>query len=236
MGQFVGCVEGMVQVCVVFNFLVVFGNVSFYNEINGVVILLILVVGGVGLILDMDKCVGFGCMIEGYILMVVGKMIGVMGVLIYLCVIEGCEEGGVLLVYFDFEKFNGNFVCGQICVGCISVCYDLFDGGLVCVVVDMVLVLGIGIKLVYDVDSDVLMYGFLFGEDQVCYLLVVKKDDVIVIIQDVKVENIDIQVVGLVGGIVVSVNGGYYFELDCLCVVWEGWLFELMELVVEVVE
>ena len=236
MGQFVGCVEGMAQACASLNFPVVSGNVSLYNETNGVAIPPTPAVGGVGLIQDMDKRAGFGGMCEGHILMVVGKTTGTMGASTYLRVIEDREDGGAPMIDLDREKANGNFVRGQIRAGRISACHDLSDGGLACAAADMALASKTGIKLAHDADSDVPMHGFLFGEDQARYLLAAKKDDAIAIIQDAKAEDIDIQVVGLAGGAAVSVNGAHHLELDRLRSAWEGWLPELMEPAAEAAE
>ena len=55
MGQFVGCIEGMGEACLALDYPVVSGNVSLYNETNGKGILPTPVIGGVGLIDDVDE-------------------------------------------------------------------------------------------------------------------------------------------------------------------------------------
>ena len=52
MGQFVGAIEGMAEACRALDFPVVSGNVSLYNETNGVAIPPTPAIGGVGLIPD----------------------------------------------------------------------------------------------------------------------------------------------------------------------------------------
>ena len=52
MGEFVGAVEGMAEACAALDFPVVSGNVSLYNETNGVAIPPTPAIGGVGLIAD----------------------------------------------------------------------------------------------------------------------------------------------------------------------------------------
>ena len=55
MGEFVSAVEGMAEACRALDFPVVSGNVSLYNETNGVAIPPTPAIGGVGLILDIAK-------------------------------------------------------------------------------------------------------------------------------------------------------------------------------------
>ena len=50
MGEFVGAVEGMAEACTALSFPVVSGNVSLYNETNGVAIPPTPAIGGIGLI------------------------------------------------------------------------------------------------------------------------------------------------------------------------------------------
>ena len=52
MGQFVGAVKGMGEACRVLDYPVVSGNVSLYNETNGVGIPPTPAIGGVGLVPD----------------------------------------------------------------------------------------------------------------------------------------------------------------------------------------
>ncbi|MEC8700532.1 MAG: phosphoribosylformylglycinamidine synthase subunit PurL, partial [Pseudomonadota bacterium] len=60
MGQFVGCVKGIGAAARALEFPVISGNVSLYNETNGEAILPTPVIGGVGLIEDIDATVGIG--------------------------------------------------------------------------------------------------------------------------------------------------------------------------------
>ena len=52
MGEFAGAVEGMAEACTALDFPVVSGNVSLYNETNGVAIPPTPAIGGIGLIPD----------------------------------------------------------------------------------------------------------------------------------------------------------------------------------------
>ena len=55
MGQFVGAIQGMKEACEVLKYPVVSGNVSLYNETNGVAIPPTPAIGGVGLVPDLAR-------------------------------------------------------------------------------------------------------------------------------------------------------------------------------------
>ena len=235
MGQFVGCIEGMAEACDKLAFPVVSGNVSLYNETNGVAIPPTPAIGGVGLIPDMDKRAHFGGMTEGDILLLVGETLGAMGASVYLKVVEGREDGGAPLVDLDAEKANGDFVRGQIRAGRLTACHDISDGGLACAAADMAMASSCGIKLAHE-GSNPPMHGFLFGEDQARYLIAAAKEDAIAILQDAKADDIPVQVVGLAGGTAITVNGAHPLEIDRLRAAWEGWMPALMDPLAEAAE
>ena len=235
MGQFVGCIDGMAMACATLGFPVVSGNVSLYNETNGVAIPPTPAIGGVGLIPDLDKRAGFGGMKEGDILLVVGETSGAMGASVYLKVIEEREDGDAPHVDLDAEKANGDFVRGQIRSGRLTACHDISDGGLACAAADMALASDCGIKLAHEGKAPP-MHGFLFGEDQSRYLIAAEKENAIAILQDAKADEIPVQVVGLAGGTAITVNGAHPLELDRLRAAWDGWMPGLMDQLVEAAE
>jgi phosphoribosylformylglycinamidine synthase II len=235
MGQFVGCIDGMAMACATLGFPVVSGNVSLYNETNGVAIPPTPAIGGVGLIPDLDKRAGFGGMKEGDILLVVGETSGAMGASVYLKVVEGREDGDAPHVDLNAEKANGDFVRGQIRSGRLTACHDISDGGLACAAADMALASDCGIKLAHEGKAPP-MHGFLFGEDQSRYLIAAEKEDAIAILQDAKADEIPVQVVGLAGGTAITVNGAHPLELDRLRAAWDGWMPGLMDQLVEAAE
>ncbi len=64
MGQFVGSVEGMKEACLALKYPVVSGNVSLYNETNGIGIPPTPAIGGVGLIPDWSKTVDIAAQVR----------------------------------------------------------------------------------------------------------------------------------------------------------------------------
>ena len=57
MGEFIGCIEGMKEACEFLNFPVVSGNVSFYNETKAKSINPTPVIGGIGIISNLEKVI-----------------------------------------------------------------------------------------------------------------------------------------------------------------------------------
>ena len=226
MGQFVGCVEGMAEACDVLSFPVVSGNVSLYNETNGVAIPPTPAVGAVGLIPDMSKRMGYGDMRAGQVLVMIGETKGALGASLYLREIENREDGAPPPVDLAVEKRNGDFVRDQIREGRVAACHDVSDGGLACAAAEMALASRIGVKLAHEGPTP--MHGFLFGEDQARYLIAAEKEDAFALLEAAKAAGVPVQVIGLAGGDAVTVNGAHALDLIRLRMGWEGWMPRLM--------
>lgn len=198
MGQLVGVIKGIGEVCVVLDFLIVLGNVLFYNEMDGKGILFIFIIGGVGLIVNLDDLI-VGLFLDGDVVLVIGMIEGYLGQFVLVVEVFGIEVGDVLYVDLVVECKNGEFLC----VNCklFSLVSDLLDGGFVLVVFEMVEVVGIGVML------DSVDIGQFFGEDQVCYLVVCLVINVEVLQQVVVEDGVVVLVVGCFGGVLVSMGG-----------------------------
>jgi phosphoribosylformylglycinamidine synthase len=93
MGQFVGAVQGMKEACEVLKYPVVSGNVSLYNETNGVAIPPTPAIGGVGLVPDLSHRADIALKTEGDLLVVIGRENGHLGQSIYQLTVTGKVEG-----------------------------------------------------------------------------------------------------------------------------------------------
>src|SRR5580765_9078793 len=89
MGQFVGAIAGMKEACEVLKYPVVSGNVSLYNETNGIAIPPTPAIGGVGLIPDIGKMASIGLKAAGDLLIAVGREAGHLGQSLYQLLITG---------------------------------------------------------------------------------------------------------------------------------------------------
>src|SRR6202012_751336 len=145
MGQIVRAIEGMAEACRALDFPVVSGNVSLYNETNGVAIPPTPTVGGVGLIPDYDRRAGFSGLQPSDRILLVGETRGELGASLYLRELFGREDGAPPPVDLALEKKNGDFVRGLIRSGQVKVVHDLSDGGLICAAAEMALASGVGV-------------------------------------------------------------------------------------------
>ena len=227
MGQFVGCVEGMAEACKALDFPVVSGNVSLYNETDGVAIPPTPAVGAVGLIPDMSQRMGYGGLKDGQVLLLVGETRGELGASLYLREIEGQEKGASPRVDLAVEKRNGDFVRSAIRAGKVSAVHDLSDGGLACAAADMAMAAGVGVKLAYT--GALPVFAWMFGEDQGRYLIAADATNAEALRADAKAADVPMDVVGLAGGRFISINGGHAVDLIRLKQAHEGFMPALMD-------
>ena len=221
MGQIAGAVTGMGTACRALDFPVVSGNVSLYNETSGEAILPTPVIGGLGLIEDLDATATVAIPREGLDLVLVGETKGWLGSSIYLQVIEDRNEGAPPPVDLTSEKRNGDFVRGLIQAGRVAACHDLSDGGLAVAAAEMAIAGGIGAKMAEAPDG-LPLHGWLFGEDQARYLVAV--EDGAAIVAEAQAAGISAMVVGQTGGDALTVGDTHTISIDELRRSHEEWL------------
>ncbi|MEM1036358.1 MAG: phosphoribosylformylglycinamidine synthase subunit PurL [Pseudomonadota bacterium] len=182
MGQIVKAIEGMAEACKTLDFPVVSGNVSLYNETDGVGIPPTPVVGGVGLIEDVDKISTLKGAQPGDVLILIGKTKGHLGASLYareMLGLDGEEAGPPPPVDLETEKRNADFIQTLVHSGLINAVHDVSDGGIACAAAEMALAskitVGINIedeKFGWSLEElDVSSTEFLFGETTGRYLI-----------------------------------------------------------------
>ena len=195
MGQIVRATDGMAEACRELDFPVVSGNVSLYNETNGVAIPPTPTVGAVGLLPNYDVVTGFGGAAEGDALVLIGETKGSLGASIYLREVLNREDGAPPPVDLKLERKTGDFVRGLIEAGELTVVHDLSDGGLVGAAADIALASDVGMEL----DAgEAVAHGFYFGEDQARYLVAVPNAEEL--LAKAKAAGLTAAIVGKVGG------------------------------------
>ena len=223
MGQLVGCLQGIGEACRALDFPVVSGNVSLYNETNGVGILPTPTIGGVGVLDDVARHASLALKREGDVLILVGAAEGWLGQSIYLSVIEGREEGAPPPVDLSEERRNGDFVRGLILSGAADTVHDLSDGGLAVALAEMAIAGGIGGALP-EVPEGMPAHAWLFGEDQGRYLLAVEAEAAPDILYAASAQGIDAAAVGVTGSDRLTLPGGETISVSDLKAAHEGWL------------
>jgi phosphoribosylformylglycinamidine (FGAM) synthase-like enzyme/stress-induced morphogen len=169
MAQFVQAIEGMAEACEALGYPVVSGNVSLYNETNGVAIPPTPAIGGVGVIDDVTRAARVGGAIAGDELIAVGITRGHLGQSLYLRALFGIEAGAPPHVDLEAERRNGETIRKLIAEGLVTACHDVSDGGLLVAAAEMALASGEGLDLKTPVKARRAAYWF--GEDQGRYLV-----------------------------------------------------------------
>ena len=144
MGYIVKAIEGMALACGELDFPVVSGNVSLYNETDGISIPPTPVVGGVGLIDNQRQIATVSGARGGDVLLMVGDPAVHLNATLYLREIAGLEAGPPPPVDLAGEVRRGGFVRAAIQAGLITASHDVSDGGLACAAADMALSSGVG--------------------------------------------------------------------------------------------
>jgi phosphoribosylformylglycinamidine synthase subunit PurL len=221
MGQLVGAVEGMRAACLALDYPVVSGNVSLYNETDGKAVWPAPVVGGVGLIADAAQSVDPALKRDGDTLILLGDTRGHLGASLYLSVIEGREAGPPPAVDLAAERRNGDFVRGAIAAGHVAACHDVADGGLLVAVAEMAIAGDRGVTLA-PMPPDLPPAAWLFGEDQGRYLIATDAPEAL--LAAAHATAVPARVVGVAGGVALTLPGAGAISIDVLKAANEGWL------------
>ncbi|MFN7091068.1 MAG: phosphoribosylformylglycinamidine synthase subunit PurL [Allorhizobium sp.] len=175
MGQLVGAIQGIGEACKALDFPIVSGNVSLYNETNGMAILPTPTIAGVGLLPDWSKMARIGGMQDGDELIMIGVDGSHLGQSIYLRDVLGSSEGPPPVVDLAAERRHGDFVRGLIRNGNVTACHDLSSGGLVLALAEMAMAATMGVSVSL-ADQRGPTHALLFGEDQARYIIAVPAD------------------------------------------------------------
>ena len=175
MGVIVKAIEGMAEACRVLDFPVVSGNVSLYNETDGVGIPPTPVVGGIGLIENLDHIATLkGAQAGDELARLSARRRDTSARRLCARDPRPRRPGSWLAAAGRSrarEKRNAAFVRKLIHDGLVNAVHDVSEGGIACAAAEMALAAGVGVSLVLDRElrRRTRRHG-LFGEDQARYL------------------------------------------------------------------
>ena len=198
MGQFVGAIKGIGEACLALDTPIVSGNVSLYNETDGVGILPTPTICAVGLIASPDQIIA-GVAREGHVALLIGETAGHLGQSALLAEAFGRAEGDAPAVDLAAERRNGEFIRANHAM--ITACTDLSDGGLALAAFEMAEAAGVGVAL------DATDTPTLFGEDQARYLIATSFDKAEALMASAAAAGVPITMVGKFGGDKVRMGG-----------------------------
>jgi phosphoribosylformylglycinamidine synthase subunit PurL len=195
MGQFVDSINGMKEACETLNYPVISGNVSLYNETNGVAIYPTPTIGGVGLLKNINNMMTFNFKNTESIIAVIGETSGHLSQSALIYDVIGDKEGPPPQINLKEEKKNGLFVGDLIKGKLVNAVHDISHGGIIVTLAEMCMASNIGAKIkVSGSNSDKIKY--LFSEDQARYLIEISKKNLEKIKKTANTKNIKIDIIG----------------------------------------
>lgn len=199
MGQIVRSIQGITTACKALDYPVVSGNVSLYNETDGKAIQPTPAIGGVGLLVDLDKRCDAKFKNLSDQIFVVGESNGHISCSLYEReILKIDNQKNPPKVNLTSERENAEFIRDIIANKLINSCHDISDGGLmVCLFEKCTQNLGCNIdieelKKTSELDEN----AILFGEDQSRYIISIAKENQNAFIQLAKTKNIKIAKIG----------------------------------------
>ncbi len=163
MWQFKEAIEGISLACKTFDIPVTGGNVSFYNDTNGISIYPTPVLGIVGMVDDIRWITGPGFKSNGDILILIGRNKEELGGSEYVKSIHQKEKGIPPQIDLEEEKRVQEFCLEAISLGLIESAHDISEGGLACCLAECSFLsrgrMGVSAHLKDSIRSDALLFG-----------------------------------------------------------------------------
>ncbi|CCB64653.1 MULTISPECIES: phosphoribosylformylglycinamidine synthase subunit PurL [unclassified Hyphomicrobium] len=238
MGQFVASCRGMAEACNALGYPVVSGNVSLYNETNGVGIPPTPAIGGVGLVPDSAKLADIRLKNEGDVLIVIGREEGHLGQSLYQQYASGKFEGAPPPVNLEDEIKAGRLIRTLIREGRALSVHDCADGGLLVAIAEMALAggknglsreaSGLGVEL-FAYEGKLPAHAVWFGEDQGRYVVEVTPQKAEEVLERARLLELPARIIGRVAGNTIALKGEGALPLSELRSANEGFLPKLMQ-------
>jgi phosphoribosylformylglycinamidine synthase len=166
MGQMVEAIRGIKDACLALSYPVVSGNVSLYNETDGIGIMPTPVIGGVGIIDDYASVRKFDTIKAGYHLYEVGGTGSHLGASLWASVILADYNQAPPIIDLAKELKVGQTVLQFLQQHEAAVCHDISDGGLIVAIDEMLRVNNLEVNF-----TSAETTATLFGEDQARYVI-----------------------------------------------------------------
>ena len=195
MGQFVDSINGMREACETLNYPVISGNVSLYNETNGVAIYPTPTIGGVGILKNINNMMTLNFKNTENIIAVVGETSGHLSQSALIYDVIGNKEGPPPQINLKEEKKNGLFVSDLIKNKLVAAVHDVSHGGIIVTVAEMCMASNIGAKIKVS-GSNIDKIKYLFSEDQARYLIEISKKNLEKVKKIANTKKIKIDIIG----------------------------------------
>ncbi len=204
MHSFVEIIRGMKDAALALDFPVVSGNVSLYNETDGISINPTPTIGGVGLINDNTKIAHNHFMHEDQIIALIGTPPVRLGQSHYCDIIHHNIMGDTPTINLEDERNNGDFIRKLIHDNLCNSVHDVSDGGLAIALAEMCMPNLIGAKI--ELPDTYRTPSFLFAEDPSRYIISFSSDDQAAITSLAQKQNIPLLILGVTTGTTLHIH------------------------------
>jgi phosphoribosylformylglycinamidine synthase II len=216
MGEFAECLLGIKEACEFLDYPVVSGNVSFYNGTNKKNIHPTPVIGGVGLITNIENKINHSLKKKENIILQIGKSFGHLSQSVLFEELYSIKDGPPPEINLSNEKNNGLAVLKLINNKLALSVHDVSSGGLIVALAEMTINSNNGLKMNKPKNLTNLMEYF-FSEDQGRYLVEIEPSNIKKVSMILDENNIFSEIVGIVqedffelpGEIKISINELY---------------------------
>ncbi len=226
MAEFAAAIEGMAEACRALDFPVVSGNVSLYNETNGIAIPPTPAIGGVGLIADSRRVATLAFKPGDEVVILIGKEAGHLGQSLYQEYATGAFEGAPPPVDLAAERKAGDFVRHLVEAGIAATVHDISDGGLIVALAEMALAGRRGFRYVQF--PALPAHAAAFGEDQGRYLVAASQEEADSIVQKAQAAGLPARIAAHIEGDEIVISGEDKLSLSTLRTAHEEWLPKFM--------
>ncbi len=216
MWQFALCIDGITQACEELQIPVVSGNVSFYNETDGIGIYPTPVIGVVGLLEDLDRMITPGFKKAGDLVVLLGETREELGMTEYLSVVHHRERG--FPPELDLEREAAVIACCAEAIkeGIIRSAHDCSEGGLAVALAESCLLnlatpLGAAVRL--ENSREIRTDAVLFGESQARIVVSLSPEGLDRLHAIANRHGAPVQVIGQVGGDRLEIRMGQHETL-----------------------
>jgi phosphoribosylformylglycinamidine synthase len=231
MWQFKETIQGIAQACRIFDIPITGGNVSFYNDTEGVSIYPTPVLGIVGLVDDISMVTGPGFKDEKEILILLGENKEELGASEYVKTIHEKEKGIPPQIDLKQEKRIQEFCLEIISSGLVESAHDVSEGGLACCLAEASFLSRKNIGLKVDMPDEMRSDALLFGETQSRIVITSKDQNHQKILDLAKDRQIKATAIGKTGGdrIIINHNGQKLLDVrvDEALKAWKGAIPEI---------
>jgi phosphoribosylformylglycinamidine synthase subunit PurL len=223
MWQFARVIQGMRDACIALKIPVVSGNVSFYNETDGVPIYPTPTIGMVGLLPEVERVITPWFKAAGDIVVLLGRTREELGGSEYLKVIHHVVKGTPPWIDLKLEHATQNCCVDAIDRGIVRSAHDISDGGLAVALAECCMSgpdkpLGVRIEMREMIRGDAL----LFSESQSRIIVSLQEKDLGQLQEIASGRGVPLQVIGAVGGSRLSIQPILQLPIDELRSIWSS--------------